>query len=236
MAAQRDMLYRQGLFSVVCQAVAGVTWASTTKVYKHCWKEWTGWCSWEGVPNSVISAPKLANFLLHLSRVGLVWHTVGIYQSAISGCWNLIIITRFHIILSSHKLMHYFICSILLHIIVLIFRCWTHIIIVRELSSTTLFLHLVVGWINQVIIYLKLILNLIPLLIFALYLVWRLIYGILELLGSRWIPSDLSVLGNNRQHVAVCAEMISSWVRNVFKCCWGMYVSRYSLKCNGICR
>ena len=29
-------------------------------------------------------APKLANFLLHLFQVGLAWHTIGIYHSAIS--------------------------------------------------------------------------------------------------------------------------------------------------------
>ena len=32
----------------------------------------------------LISAPKLANFLLHLFQVGLAWHTIGIYHSAIS--------------------------------------------------------------------------------------------------------------------------------------------------------
>ena len=34
--------------------------------------------------NNAISAPKLANFLLHLFQVGLAWHTVGIYCSVIS--------------------------------------------------------------------------------------------------------------------------------------------------------
>ena len=29
-----DMLYRQGFFSSVCQAIVGVTGASTTKVYQ----------------------------------------------------------------------------------------------------------------------------------------------------------------------------------------------------------
>ena len=37
-----------------------------------------------GLPNNVISAPKLANFLLHLFQVGLAWCTIGIYHSAIS--------------------------------------------------------------------------------------------------------------------------------------------------------
>ena len=31
-----------------------------------------------------ISAPKLANFLVHLFQVGLAWHTIVIYLSAIS--------------------------------------------------------------------------------------------------------------------------------------------------------
>ena len=37
-----------------------------------------------GFTNDAISAPKLANFLLHLFQVGLAWHTIGIYRSAIS--------------------------------------------------------------------------------------------------------------------------------------------------------
>ena len=35
-------------------------------------------------PNTAISAPKLANFLVHLFQVGLAWHTIGIYHSVIS--------------------------------------------------------------------------------------------------------------------------------------------------------
>ena len=46
--------------------------------------EWAGWCPEQGVPNSAISAPNLANFLVHLFQVGLAWHTIGIYHSAIS--------------------------------------------------------------------------------------------------------------------------------------------------------
>ena len=45
---------------------------------------WAGWCPGQGVPNHAISAPKLANFLVHLFQDGLVWHTIGIYHSAIS--------------------------------------------------------------------------------------------------------------------------------------------------------
>ena len=57
---------------------------STSRVYQQCWKEWAGWCARQGLPNNAISAPKLANFLLHLFQVGLAWHTIGIYHSAIS--------------------------------------------------------------------------------------------------------------------------------------------------------
>ena len=77
-------LCRQEFSSSVCQAVAGATWVSMSKVYLQCWKEWAGWCTQQGVPNNVISAPKLANFLWHLFQVGLAWHTIGIYHSAIS--------------------------------------------------------------------------------------------------------------------------------------------------------
>ena len=53
-----------------------------------------------GVPYSAIFAPKLANFLVHLFQVGLAWHTIGVYHSAISAFWSLIIFTRLLIILS----------------------------------------------------------------------------------------------------------------------------------------
>ena len=46
---------------------------STSKVYQQYWKEWAGWCAQLGLPNNAISAPKLANFLLHLFQVGLTW-------------------------------------------------------------------------------------------------------------------------------------------------------------------
>ena len=60
--AQRCVLCRHGFSSSVCQAVAGATRASTSKVYQQCWKEWAGWCAQEGVQNNAISAPKLADF------------------------------------------------------------------------------------------------------------------------------------------------------------------------------
>ena len=64
--------------------MVGTTQVSTSKVYQQCWKEWAGWCAQLGVPNNAISAPKLANFLVHLFQIGLAWHTIGIYPSAIS--------------------------------------------------------------------------------------------------------------------------------------------------------
>ena len=41
-------------------------------------EKWAGWCTWQGVPNNTISAPTLAGFLVHLFKVGLAWHTIGI--------------------------------------------------------------------------------------------------------------------------------------------------------------
>ena len=57
---------------------------SASRVYQQSWREWAGWCARQGLPNNAISAPKLANFLLHLFQVGLAWHTIGVYHSAIS--------------------------------------------------------------------------------------------------------------------------------------------------------
>ena len=54
------------------------------RFYQQCWKEWASWGAQQGLSNNAISAPKLANFLLHLFQVGLAWHTIGIYHSAIS--------------------------------------------------------------------------------------------------------------------------------------------------------
>ena len=92
-----DVLYRQGFFSLVCQAVMEATWASTTKVYQQCWegigrlmclKECTKQCH-------------ICWFLVHGYRVWLAWHTIGIYHLLFQPVWNLIIITRLQIILSS---------------------------------------------------------------------------------------------------------------------------------------
>ena len=57
---------------------------SMSKVYQQCWKEWASWCAQQGSPNNAITDLKLAIFLLHLFQVGLAWHTIGIYHSAIS--------------------------------------------------------------------------------------------------------------------------------------------------------
>ena len=84
LAAQQCVLCRQGFSSSVCQAVAWATQTSTSRVYQQCWKEWARWCAQQGLPNNALSAPKLANFLLHLFQVGLAWHTIGIYHSAVS--------------------------------------------------------------------------------------------------------------------------------------------------------
>ena len=40
------------------------------------------------VPNNAISAPKLADFLLHLFRIELAWHTTGYSCSAILAFWE----------------------------------------------------------------------------------------------------------------------------------------------------
>ena len=79
-----NMCYADGFSSSVCQVVVGTTRMSTSKVYQQCWKEWASLGAQQGLSNNAISAPKLANFLLHLFQVGLAWHTIGIYHSAIS--------------------------------------------------------------------------------------------------------------------------------------------------------
>ena len=84
LASQRCVLHRQWFSSSVCQTIAELTGASTTKAYKQCWKEWAVWCAQEGVPNNVISPPILTNSLPHLFWVVLSQHTVYIYQPAIS--------------------------------------------------------------------------------------------------------------------------------------------------------
>ena len=79
-----------------------------SRVYQQCWKKWARWCARQGLPNNTISVPKLANFLLHLFQVGLAWHTIAIYHSAISA-----FLEPHHIHKASNhpvilKLMHHF--------------------------------------------------------------------------------------------------------------------------------
>ena len=45
------------------------------KSYQQLWKEWTRWSPLEGEPN-IFSVPKLADFLVHLFRVGLSWQSL----------------------------------------------------------------------------------------------------------------------------------------------------------------
>ena len=84
LAAQRYVLGRQGYSSSVCQAVVGATRASTAKSYQQCQQELAGWCTWGSETNNAISAPKLADLLVHLFRVCLAWHTIGTYSYTIS--------------------------------------------------------------------------------------------------------------------------------------------------------
>ena len=76
LAAQQFVLCRQGFSSLVCQAVAGATQRSTSRVYQRCWKEWAGWCAQQGLQNNVISAPKLANFFVTFvsGGTGMAYH------------------------------------------------------------------------------------------------------------------------------------------------------------------
>ena len=61
-----------------------------------------------GLLNSAISAPKLADTLVHLFRVGLAWYIVRVYHSVISSFLELNCHHKSsnHLIIS--KLMHHF--------------------------------------------------------------------------------------------------------------------------------
>ena len=77
-----------------------------------------------------------------------------------------------------------------------------------------LFQHLVVRWIDWIILPSQICANLI--LIFAWSFTQRLTYTTLNLLGrSQMDPGCTLFLGNNRQHMSVYATLISSWVRKV---------------------
>ena len=80
-----------------------------------------------------------------------------------------------------------------------------------------LFPCLVARQIFGVIFLLRFILSLIPMLIYALFFIWKAYLRCTEPCGMK--PDGLCVtslfLGNNRQHRPVCAKTISSWVRKV---------------------
>ena len=63
----------------------------------------------------------------------------------------------------------------------------------------------------------RFILSLTPMLIFALFFIWRLIWDVLNHLGQSKIDHVwlFYFLGNNRQHRPACAKTISSLVRKV---------------------
>ena len=79
------------------------------------------------------------------------------------------------------------------------------------------FLHLVARQIDWVSLLIRLISILIPMFIFALHFIWRLICNILNLLGRSWMAKCVTALFlvNNRQHRPVCTKTISSWARTV---------------------
>ena len=82
------------------------------------------------------------------------------------------------------------------------------------------FLYLVARCIDHVIFLLRIILSVIPLLIFVLFLYLK---AYLSLTGPfRKKPDGSHVtslfLDNNRQHRPVCAKTISSWVRKILCC------------------
>ena len=108
LAVQQCVLCRQGFSSSVCLAVAGQL--------EHLCQGSTSSAGRSGlvgvldrVYQTMPSLPiKLANFLLHLFQVGLAWHTIGIYRSAISAFLEPHCIHRAsnHPVIS--KLMHHF--------------------------------------------------------------------------------------------------------------------------------
>ena len=78
------------------------------------------------------------------------------------------------------------------------------------------FPYLVVRQIDWVIFILRFTWSLTPMLIFALFFIWRLIWGILNLLGRSLMDWETFLfLGNSRQYRLVCTKTISSWVKKV---------------------
>ena len=159
LAAQWHVLHRQGFSSSVCLGVVGATQMSTSKVYQQCWKEWGSWCAWQGLPNNAISAPKLANFLLHLFQVGLAWHTTGIYHAVISAFfWTLIRFTRLLIILSSQNLCIIFIYNVLLPINILILGMLSICYLFWKVGHQLL-LSLPLSWLGRLLLFWHLLLE-----------------------------------------------------------------------------
>ena len=97
-----------------------------------------------------------------------------------------------------------------------------------------LFQHLVVWWIDQVIVHLKFILNLTLMLVFALSFSWRLTHVVLCLLGRSWMNLIFTLfLGNNRKYRPVYTKTISSWVRNVLRIAKA-HMSPSTLQCGAV--
>ena len=74
LAAQRSVVQTEVLFHSLLGSGRGDS-RIYDKSYQQCQREWAGCSAQEGVANNAISAPKLADFLVYLFRVGLAWHT-----------------------------------------------------------------------------------------------------------------------------------------------------------------
>ena len=96
LAVQKCVFSSQGFSSSICQAVVGVTQACMTIVMRNVGR--ASWFAIEGAPHN---APKLADFLVHLFRVGLAWHTIGIYHSSFLTFGTSTIIKSLQITISS---------------------------------------------------------------------------------------------------------------------------------------
>ena len=183
---------QKGFSSSVCQAVVAATrhlqQPSLPAVLERmdrmvCSRECTKQCH---------IGPYINCFLVGLSRVGLPWHTVGNYHSAISAFLE----PYHHHKASNHpfisKLMHHFYLQhppyhcFFLGMSNMYCDCLisTFCFIVMLLFS---FLHLVKRQIDLGIFLLKFILNVTPVLIFGLYFIWRTTCNVLSLLGRSWM-------------------------------------------------
>ena len=130
----------------------GETRMSMSRVYQQYWKEWARWCARQGLPNNALSAPKLANFLLHLFQVGLAWHTIGIYHSAISA-----FLEPHHIHKASNhpvilKLMHHFYLQHPLLVNGLILGMWSTCYLFWKVGHLCLLL-LPLSWLGRLLLF-----------------------------------------------------------------------------------